>query len=139
MTEDQMRLAIAEACGVVPVIDEYWVHSKSQHSLCMSGTEKECVDWLNSLPRESPYRKGDWEVIPHYKYPDYPADLNAIQTACLKTLGARERVEFCRWLDEVTEQPGSRQRSDYMASRCVLATARQRCEAFLRTIRKWKD
>lgn len=110
MTDHEMRIVISEACG--------WK--------CINAQDK----WFSDP---------EGHQFPLHMLPRYHDDLNAIQTACLDTLGARERVEFCRWLDEVTEQPGSRQRSDYMASRCVLATARQRCEAFLRTIGKWKD
>src|SRR5512147_2797717 len=81
MTDQEIRETIAEACGVAPVLDEFWVYSESKKALCMSGTQKECLDWRNQLPSDSPYRLGDWEVIPHYKYPDYPNDLNAMREA----------------------------------------------------------
>jgi hypothetical protein len=57
--------------------------------------------------------------------PNYCADLNAMHEA-EKTVSGEQTLTYCMML------------SSYLYG-CVHATARQRAEAFLRTIGKWKE
>lgn len=109
MTPEQQRLAIAEACG--------WVR------------DAVCFNWKRG--KDVAYRDGDYL---HYRQlPDYPNDLNAMHEAekaafdghpDLWQLYLDAQLErICEAADNPTE----------------CATARQRAEAFLRTIGKWVE
>ena len=63
---------------------------------------------------------------------NYAGDLNAIQSA-VDTLDIRRKVNFVCCLESMLCGPCDTK------VRVCLATARQRSEAFLRTIGKWKD
>lgn len=67
MTPDQINRTIAQNKGWKPSLVDWWVHSDENKSLCFSGTQRECLQWRESLPNESPYK--NWEVIPHYSDP----------------------------------------------------------------------
>jgi hypothetical protein len=117
MTDEQIRLKIAERCG--------W-HERPEPV----GSYNATTWWHNNDRYPS-------NVMP---VPDYLNDLNAcheMEKACLRpTLqdNAMERDEkFVRW-DNYMEQLGRKMSRDDIAH----ATARQRCEAFLRTFGEWQ-
>jgi hypothetical protein len=73
------------------------------------------------------------DADPHWKCAkDYCADLNAMHEA-EKVLNGLDKWRYALRLTEVTQS----QSSDDMSFFC--ATARQRAEAFLRTLGKWKE
>ncbi len=140
MTEHEQRVAIAEWAGVAPRLAEWWVHSESQKSICMTGTtQKECLEWHNRLPPESPYRKGDWEVIPNYVYPDYVNDLNAIHEAEQKAINKGKETAYLNHLGDVCRPDGAEADGIDDLINAVRATAAQRAEALLRTLNLWKE
>jgi len=109
MTDQQINIAIAESLG--------WTNINH-------GT----VQYTARMPN------GKWDIIPNYT-----SDLNACHE-CVKTLTDAQRTTYREHLSKIWTR-------DYN-SRCGLfprhddsvnATARQRCEAYLRTIEKWKE
>ena len=71
------------------------------------------------------------------KMPDYLNDLNAMHEAC-KTLTEQQELVFRGHLHTITRRDyESGVRSQILST--INATAPQRCEAFLKTINKWKD
>lgn len=113
MTDEQINQRIAEACGWTEIHDSGpWHHHK-----------------LWGYPPERPGQSGN-----AYKYmPDYCTDLNAMHEA--------EKVLLKEWKDgcvlwlEYTHKlmlACSAHLSEH-------ATARQRAEAFLRTLGKWEE
>lgn len=128
MTDNVMRMAIAEACG--------WVR------------DDVCDNWKK--PSEGPYAiaflNGSYH---HRQLPDYLNDLNAMHEAEI-TLDAKldygsSRSAFFAWLLVATGKCTYFDDARYLAvdafmnGDIVSATARQRAEAFLRTIGKLKD
>jgi hypothetical protein len=95
MTNEQINIAIAEACG--------W-------------TDTKIVNEGGKL------MYGQTEV------PDYCNDLNAMHKA-VRILKSRERITYTDLLHEI---------AGYHSYDVSEATARQRAEAFLRTINKWE-
>ena len=112
MTDEQINIAIAEACGW-QIIPEYY-HGDDQ-------------------PPEYTTVTPHGERLCGY-YPDYCNDLNAMHEAemSLPVEGFngqewdRSRSEFREWLRLICLQP-------------CHATARERAEAFLRTVDKWEE
>ena len=105
MTNEQMNVAIAEACGWTDIHDSGPWHN---HKL-----------W--GYPPELLGQGGN-----AYKYmPDYVYDLNAMHEA-------EKTLTDDQWHDYVENVGGFCQQVMY-------ATARQRAEAFLRTIGKWEE
>jgi len=141
MTENEQNVAIAKAFNIAPCLLEWWVHSESEKSMCMSGTQKECLAWRDSLPPDSPYRKGDWEVVPHYVYPDYVNDLNLMHAA------EKRLQDKCKYWPDYIDELSKLFRLDGELSdepetnwsQMCHATAAQRAEALLRTLNLWKE
>lgn len=113
MTDEQINAAIAEACGWTEIQDSgVWHHHK-----------------LWGYPPLKPGQGGN-----SFQYlPDYCTDLNAMHEA-EKILAPKSWNNFSdKWWDyhnnlqRVTE------------GRAIYATARQRAEAFLRTLGLWKE
>lgn len=108
MNDSQINIAVAEACGIVDV-DQWGPLYKTS-----SGWVRDC--------------------------PDYANDLNAMHEAenrlCKLEFGWRTYADA---LEDVVGVNGSWAIMDEADKRLVLhATARQRAEAFLRTIGKWR-
>jgi len=80
------------------------------------------------------YKGTTSETTVRVKLPDYPNDLNAIHDA-VKSLPQNIMPRYFACLCNVV----SGALSLYGYSRATEATAAQRCEAFLRTINKWKN
>ena len=112
MTDNEINIAIAEACG--------WTRAHE-------------FDYLTVYPPSNKgkhtYRKGQ-ELRQIDKLPNYCNDLNAMHEA-EKTFAGDDATVEKYWLElyDATEQT----RWPYDA------TARQRAEALLRTLGKWKD
>lgn len=119
MTPEQMRIAIAEACG--------W---------------RLFYQWMNSTDLSTVVQKGVWYLdgnsghISFDMLPDYLSDLNAIHEA-EKVLPYKQLEKMHAHLAEivVTAVPRNRHTAhDFIWH----ATAAQRAEAFLRTIGKYE-
>ena len=113
MTDEQINAAIAEACGWTEIQDSgVWHHHK-----------------LWGYP---PLKPGQCGNSFHY-LPDYCTDLNAMHEA--------EKVLNC-WEDYVSYQSWLGYCGQDIIGelqQCITATARQRAEAFLRTLGKWEE
>lgn len=109
MTSIEINIAIAEACG--------WTEIE-QYTQAIDG-------WYKYEPN------GD-----HSQIPNYCADLNAMHEV-ENTLIFSERKLFRHWLQKVKSYDLG---DDVMIAidECVHATARQRAEAFLKTLGKWE-
>jgi len=109
MTEEQQRIAIAEACGwklSPPNLEYKWLNPDTKWS------EPELPDYLNDL---NAMHEAEKVLTPKYQ----PAK------------GESQWGEYLGWLGFCGE---NKTREVY---ECVTATAAQRAEAFLRTIEKW--
>lgn len=116
MTTEEINTVIAEACG--------WTRSDGPS---LDGHPPSC-EWTNPNG--------------HYSFcPDYTSDLNAMHEA-EQRLGAESKWPlFISHLNSIicgdSDEPLNQ---DATTIWCMIhATARQRAEAFLRTIGKWKD
>lgn len=109
MTDEQINTAIAEACGWTEIQDSGVWH---HHKL-----------W--GYP---PLKPGQCGNSFHY-LPDYCTDLNAMHEA-EKTLSETNMFVMAHHIERLV----SRHRQHYFH-----ATARQRAEAFLRTLGKWEE
>jgi hypothetical protein len=111
MTPEQQRIAIAEACGVRIV---------------------ESADGWCDIERNGILeRKGAYKSVLIKGLPDYLNDLNAMHEA-EKVLTREQLVDYCAFKLRLISGEGCV--DDY---KMILATAAQRAEAFLRTIKKW--
>jgi hypothetical protein len=118
MTDEQINAAIAESCGWTDIQDSGPWHN---HTL-----------W--GYPTMKPGQGGN-----AYQYlPNYCTDLNAMHEAekVLTAInqparGCSEQGAYLSWLGYCRENNTSE------VYECVTATARQRAEAFLRTLGKW--
>lgn len=112
MSEHEIRIAIAEACGWKLVADR-WTNAKSM--------------W-------------GFEIHPGVMVlPDYCCDLNAMHEV-EQTLEGDLRWDYLEHLSGVTYATDIEEREPRMLEsewRSMCATARQRAEAFLRVIGKW--
>ena len=106
MTNQEMRIATAEACG--------WHYERTD-------ADGGCYGWVSPTG-------GCLQNAPDC-FPDYPNDLNAMHEA-EDTLSFFQLTEMNEILANEVVPPDCR---------IWRATARQRDEAFLRTIGKWKD
>lgn len=121
MTDIEIRILIAEACGKL--------HQPEGRIIEYQRWEPQCEGIFMRVKFE------DGSVRPCYvaHIPDYPNDLNAMHEAekVLNNAG-----EYQKQLDTVwrnSEHPAS------LNAWIWHCTARQRAEAFLRTLGKWKE
>jgi hypothetical protein len=119
MTHDEINIAIAEACG--------WI------SL---GQDAEMQQWWIQMPAEIVRRLSHDEIRRQrrHKLPSYTTDLNAMHEA-EKALTEDGCQHYFALLATMTFQNPRVAVEHWQAH----ATARQRAEAFLRTIWKWRD
>jgi hypothetical protein len=146
VSDEQIRIAIAEACGWVwyrmpknswsdyklrclflPAVHEY----KGQDPLWMvraDGTERVC---------NMKYMESEGHL------PDYPNDLNAMHEA-VRSIAVTNGHEFCMHLRSIVVRDCENDPLCTLDTGVVHdtyfynATARQRAEAFLRTLNLWK-
>jgi hypothetical protein len=109
MTDEQINIAIAEVCGWSVVSD----------TLC------------NVYPNS---RTGEPELNPVAPLPDYCQDLNAMHEAerALTESGVNAWWAYVAYINRYNATP-------FGVETAVHATARQRAEAFLRTVGKWEE
>jgi hypothetical protein len=116
MTDNEIRIAVAEACGLTKHIPN-WIGTGNRDDAprcyCQCGftaeTDRERCEHENK-----------------FYPPDYLNDLNAMNRAEESLRGETWAQYF-----DLIQRSGS--------ATGVRATARQRAEAFLRTLNKWKD
>jgi hypothetical protein len=136
MKDQEINIAIAEACGVKPSVNEYIVVSPDGKSICMSSESRTtCMKWLSDLKERFPLNEYcTWTVQPHYVWPAYTECLNAMHEAemWLRNYSSNQQTDKV-WKDW-------RKVLEYVAGplESVHATARQRAEAFLRVKGLWK-
>ena len=117
MNNEKQQIAIAEACGL-PKPYSRWSGADGD-TLCHSVTVED------GLKRAKPI-------------PDYLNDLNAMHEA-EKVLGADDKKKFASRLFDIVlfQREGLDQLDGWYLH--VHSTAKQRAEAFLRTIGKWEN
>lgn len=114
MSDDEINRAIAELCGW-KCRTEGMLWSELEHRACiLRGSELERVRRKMGLPMEG-----------NVLSPDYAHDLDAIHEA-EKMLNQSQRVSYVRLLQTLCW--------DRKLGDSCFATARQRCEALLRTL-----
>jgi hypothetical protein len=118
MTNEQINIAIAEACGYEWRVGIYGNCRGLFHPDDNYLKEQPCLDILLPISGDCAYR-----------VPDYCNDLNAMHEA-EKTLSHKQRMTYCKKLFDL---PTSELESN------TFATSLQRAEAFLKTIGKWED
>jgi len=114
MDEQEQRIKIAEACGwdCDPEVAREWL-TRGQHCIAPS-----------NVPMRWPYKEGD--TVSKHTIPGYLNDLNACNEM-EKTLDPLELTKY-----------KERMRLFY-GQAAVFATAKQRCEAFLKVLSLWVD
>lgn len=120
MTNEQINIAIAEACGLDVIQNPH-------------GSKDRPEAWKTGFftAKAAKRRRISWPSSAIVKViPDYCNDLNAMHEA-EKTLDDYQYFNYCR------HHLPDTQRSEMAQGRT--ATARQRAEAFLKTIGKWKE
>lgn len=119
MTNDEIRIAIAEACGWKLTLADNTTHWTDR--------------WTD--PNGGSYESGAYFLPPDP--PNYPGDLNAC-AEFEKTLTAEEAHLYSRELEKMfNAQPWHE--DDGAKNYGWHASALHRCEAFLRTNGLWKD
>jgi hypothetical protein len=113
MTNEQINIAIAEACGWEKEFNEDYINPE--------------FHWI------PPYDKYDYADIPNYCN-----DLNAMHEA-ESSLNSNQVQDYTLNLLRVTNNDGSKFYGTLGCFVHVHATARQRAEAFLKTIGKWEE
>lgn len=127
MTKEEIRIACAEACGLIMVKLPF---NPNKVKVGHNG------DWFSP-------EAGQW-IVKNFKswaspkiIPNYPEDLNACHEM-EEGLTKEQRLAFLLHLGEIVIR-GKVLGEKFRNWPRVHATAAQRCEAFLRTIGKWKD
>jgi hypothetical protein len=127
MTEQEQRIAIAEACGWKFVRDEGGPYHHSGFHMCRPGSDTPCGFKPDSVTWKS--------TCCVFHIPDYLNDLNAMHEV-EKTLDESQRTKFYWELAKIVL-------GDNVPLNCtfllVHATAAQRAKAFLRTLGKWSS
>lgn len=121
MTDDEIRIAVAECCGWIPEL------------------RRAEIPEADFVHEETFWRKGD-QVSRSPWLPNYPADLNACAEMEKTINEEQQRFEYWRQLHNVTKPEGYEPRPgcDAHTWGFITATARQRAEAFLRMKLLWK-
>ena len=118
MSEEEQRIAIAEACG--------WKRSDLRPSWCHPD------NW-------SMAKNGSYEVwVSRDKLPDYLNDLNAMHDA-EEMLTQDQMIDYSRHVGKLVTIHLPASRAAWMDFKLINSTASQRAGAFLRTIGKWKE
>jgi hypothetical protein len=141
MTDNEMRIAIAEKCG--PWKNICWPHDlKNESGMSNSSWEGPHVGYVSKPITYKICKKCGKEfgrlVLPSFPdIPNYPNDLNAMHEA-EKTLVPDKFGQYLDRLREITQSENRYEVENRFE--LVHATARQRCEAFIKTVcpEKWK-
>lgn len=128
MTDEQMRVKIAEACGLEPVTMPF---NPNEVEVGHNG------QWFAPVAAayfRKLYPKGMTPKV----IPDYPNDLNA----CHEMEKVLDRAkDLCPGMEVPLTQYDQYwgALTEVTKGDIIHATARQRCEAFLKTIGKWEE
>lgn len=117
MTDNDIRIAIAEACG--------YEHCNHDTRLWKKGGR---FYWITG----GPFRGTSFAPLP-----DYPNDLNACAEFWAKMDTAELQNRYIAALAEVCWADEGRANNQVVFNQ-VTATARQHCETFLRALNLWK-
>lgn len=128
MTNEQQRIAIAEACG--------WQRWQSKDGSTV-GLYKPSIELASYWAKEGctltdkPITPSDLNYL---KCPNYPSDLNACHEM-EKVLDNEQQAIYYHQLCKLTDALGPAGHTFHWYP--AVATAPQRCEAFLRTMGRW--
>ncbi len=120
MTPEEQRIAIAEACG--------WRCCKADYDLARKINSYPCTNLVGVASHAAAHIDGSKDY--HYHLlPDYEMDLNAMREAesVIVNGESEQRSRWFIWMQVHGDVAG------------IHATARQRAEAFLRTVGKWVE
>jgi len=143
MTDQEMRIAIEEACGLKVFVlhklyhDPFGYYRENANGYtndiekAWHVTAEVAAKYVNSR-KDQP----DRVIAEHAPTPDYPNDLNAMHEA-INSLPEELQFRFTEKLESVIKPLCGKPWTWIWL--CATATARQRAEAFLRTIGKWKE
>jgi hypothetical protein len=120
MTDEQINAAIAEACGFI---------KKDEFEVCENGTK--FIFW------EYPESWNGPDLRPWV--PPFCTDLNAIHEAEQEQWRKNHTSRYVFLSNIVMPPTGYRAEAADLLDAILDATARQRAEAFLKTIGKWKE
>lgn len=124
-SDNEIRLAIAEACGWKWT---KWGNPPDESNRYLRPPDRPASGSL--LPCERP---SHGTPVNLYEVPDYPNDLNAIHDAVIATFtDSIQQLRFSQALHDVVAE-GTVHFPGYNIWDAENATARQRCEAFLKT------
>lgn len=113
MTNNEIRIAVAEACGFKRHGPNGWVMGGTFYALNEEAEDEECCGGIGGG-----YTPG---------LPNYPQDLNACHEMEKTIIGLHDTLQYLHFLSPV--------HSEWTLA---TSTARQRCEAFLQTKGLWK-
>lgn len=133
MTDDEIRIAVAESVG--------WQRWRSKAGkVALRKPTEETAEYWRSFGCEITTEEITEPFPKTFPVPDYPNDLNAIGEA---VEGLRKNqfhfVDFPKRLFQVVTGLEWTGDVGYFFFNLVNATASQRCEAYLRTIGRWKE
>lgn len=137
MTDEQINKEIADLCGVMPLLVEWWAYKEdsSGGSICFQAEFKDQVEkWLADLP-EGSWAK-DYKPKPYYKYPNYCEDLNAMREAEAVLKDKEPREYAFRLLCQLCDGAATDLSEHFDL---IHASARQKAKAFLKALGKWKE
>lgn len=145
MTDTEMRIAIAEACGVA---NRWFIMKRGRYyrpNACGYTSDiKEA--WIVTEEEANKHVYPHDEPVTKHRapLPDYPNDLNACHEM-EKVLSHEQQEQYWDELERVILDPV---RSEYPDAKLndtntklilLFSTARQRCEAFLKVLNLWTE
>lgn len=145
MTDDEIRIAVADASGLQARYGlrkrGLWYRPDAKGYTGMSAQAGRYT-LEEAKKHECVHGQDDDVTIAALPLPDYPNDLNAMHEAAM-TLKLHSRTEYCVELRKIIMRDATVEQQDPDTGRVTdhafyQATARQRAEAYLRTIGKWK-
>ena len=128
MKEEEINKLIAEVCGWVPRVHSFKI-AESETAIPRAInfiSAFEAQEYLDRARRNTEDYERKLSVFPAWEpCPDYCADLNAMHEA-EKVL---PYIKLCNYLDRLIN----------ISFEAALTPARQRAEAFLKTLEKWEE
>jgi hypothetical protein len=137
---EEINQAIAEALGWVWYrLPEYRYETRKHRFLALPSIhEYEGQDPAWTVRADMTENVCNWEYMQReFHVPNYWGDLNAIHEA-EKMLTEKQQVWYLQKLTQIRFRDGVSGMIGCMIDKTTFATAPQRCEAFLRTLGKWR-